>query len=53
MLLANLATEQQVSKPHSSSLIVQICIVHIFGGTMAGKYTKELKWHTITVLENF
>ena len=36
----------------SSSLIVQICTVHICGGTMAGKYTKELKWHTITVLEN-
>ena len=50
--LLNLATAHQVSKPYSSSLTVQICIVHICGGTMAGKYTKELKWHTITVLEN-
>ena len=50
--LLNLATVHQVAKPHSSSLIVQICIVHICGGTMAGKYTKELTWHTITVLEN-
>ena len=39
-------TVHQVSKPHSSNLLLQICIVHIRGGTMTGKYTKELKWHT-------
>ena len=44
--LLNLAFVQQVSKPLSSSLTVQICIVHICGGTMEGKYTKELKLHT-------
>ena len=41
-----------MSKPHSFCLIVQICIVHTCGRSMAEEYTKELKLQTITVLEN-
>ena len=39
--LLNLGTVHQVSQPHSSSLVVQMCVVHICGGTMACKYTNN------------